>query len=263
MTGIDFKALRGVRVAVTRPQDGADALSEELLRQGAEVLPIPLIAIVPVPDDSALRRAAAEVAGYDWVVFTSANAVRYLADAIAAAGDPGGTAGPPTRVAAVGPGTARVVAEILGWRVDATPGDHVGDALPAAMQAIGSLSGARVLWPRALGAREVVPRLLREAGAVLDAPAAYRTVELPDNARSLVAMLERGEVDAVTLTSPSAVRCLAAAHPPSATAVFAVIGPVTAAAARRCGLPVHVTPDTHTIPALVEALVVRLGSTLR
>jgi uroporphyrinogen-III synthase len=250
-------ALRGVRVAVTRPDEGGDALSLELESRGAVPLTVPLLAIAPVEDDSDLRRAALSLDTYDWVVFTSANGARYLAAAMAAAGAAAGAR--PARVAVVGDATAHAVADLLGWGADVTPGHFTGDALPEAMRAAGPLHGTRVLWPRALGARDALPRGLAAAGAVLDSPPAYRTIELPDNARKLAGLLERREVDVVTLTSPSAARCLAAARPRTDAAVFAVIGPVTADTARACGLPVHVAPLRHTFPALVEALAAHLS----
>jgi uroporphyrinogen-III synthase len=251
------KTLAGARVAVTRPQDGPDALVLELELRGAVAVALPLLQIAPVEDERALQAAARSLRQYDWVVFTSANAVRYLAAALRAVRAPAGTR--PARVAAVGDATAAAVVELLGWSVDAVPAHFAGDAVTGAMAAAGPLRDARVLWPRALGARAALPRGLAGAGALLDAPPAYRTVELPGNAHAIARLLEAGELDAITLTSPSAARCLAAAGPRSDTAVFAVIGPVTAAEAARWRLPVHVMPARHTIPALVDALAARMG----
>jgi uroporphyrinogen-III synthase len=247
-----WQPLRGWRVAVTRPAHGAAELSELLRARGAEAVALPLLRIAPPEDATPLLSAARRIADYDWIVFTSASAVRALHDALRDEGRL--VRRPPGRIAVVGPATAAAVAELLSWSVAAVPDEYVADAVSAAMAAAAPLRGARVLWPRARDARDVLPGELRAAGAILDDPEAYRTVEDLENARVLSAMLMHGQLDAVTLTSPSAVRCLAAARPRLGGAILAVIGPVTAQAARASGLPVHVEPDQHTIPELVSAL---------
>jgi uroporphyrinogen-III synthase len=248
-------SLLGWRVAVTRPADGADELADRLRAAGAVPVVVALVEVAGPADPAPLRLAAAGIAAYDWIVFTSANGVRHLHDALAAGGRlPSASAPPPGRIAAVGPATARAVEALLGWTVHVVPGRFVGDAVAAAMAKVAPLAGARVLWPRAESARPVLPRELRAAGATLDAPVAYRTVADPAAARRLSQLLAAGQIDIVTLTSPSAVDCLAAVRPPLDRAIVAVIGPTTGAAARARGLPVHIEPEQHTIPGLVDAL---------
>jgi uroporphyrinogen III methyltransferase / synthase len=111
-----------------------------------------------------------------------------------------------------------------------------------------------VLWPRAEAARDALPRDLAVAGAVVDAPVAYRTNARQDTARSLAAQLASGEIGILLLTSPSAVDALVGAGASTSAAVVCVIGSTTGAAARKAGLPVHVEPEEHTIPALIDAL---------
>jgi uroporphyrinogen III methyltransferase / synthase len=239
--------LAGRRVAVTRPAEEEDGLAPLLTAAGAAPLVLPLVAIAAPPDVHPLQAAVAALDSYDWVVFTSANAVRALTNA-------GGGATPVARVAAVGPATAQAVRDLLGWRVDVVPGRHMGGEIVAAMQAAGLGGGQRVLWPRAEAAREELPRDLRAAGANVDDPVAYRTVALHGNAQRLADEIRRGTVDAVILTSPSAADCLAAASPQLDRVVLCAIGPTTADAARRHGLSVQVQPAHHTIAALVDAL---------
>jgi uroporphyrinogen-III synthase len=243
MTGAS--PLKGLRVAVTRPADGPDVLAGALEARGATAVAAPLVRITSPADGAPLSAALERLGTYDWVVFTSANAVRAVGP---------GLAPPAARIAAVGPATAEAIAGILGWRVHAMPGEFTGRAVTAAMLRQGPLDGARVLWPRAEAAREELREQLAAAGAHLDAPVAYRTVQLPQNAARLAGMIETGAVDVVTLTSPSAARCLADAVASTGRAVIAVIGPSTAEAARASGLPVHVEPAAHTIPDMVEAL---------
>lgn len=243
--------LAGRRVAVTRPVEGAAELADLLRDRGAEPVVLPLLTVQPPEDPTPLRSAAGAVQDFDWIVFTSPNAVRALREAVRAAGS---AAARPVRVAVVGPGTARAVSELLQWPVDAFPDVFTGDAVAAAMAAVAPLRGARVLWPRAFAARDTLPHDLLLAGAVLEAPEAYRTERVRPAARALFGLLERRAVEVVTFTSPSAVHCLAAERPRLNDTLVAVIGPVTARAVRSYGYPVHVEPDQHTITALVAAL---------
>jgi uroporphyrinogen-III synthase len=243
------RPLQGWRVAITRPAESSAELSDELARLGATPIAVPLIRAVPPEDDSDLRRVAGRLGTYDWIVFTSANAVRALTDAA------GRGMAPPARIAAVGPATAAAVEALLGWEVAVLPEEFTGGGLVEAMAAGASLAGVKVLWPRALSSRPELPEGLRKAGAVLDDPVAYRTVPRPAAAVRLGAMVAEGAVDAIIFTSPSAVSAFTAAGVGgSGSAIVAAIGPSTAKMARRHGLEVHVQPQRHTIPALVAAI---------
>jgi uroporphyrinogen-III synthase len=248
--------LQDYRIVVTRAEDGADALAELLRGCGARVLELPLLQLRPPHDPTPLRSAAAQLPDYDWVVFTSANAVRALGAAL-----PGrSTSLPrPRWVAVVGDATARAVVQELGWRVDAVPVGFVGDRIAAAMAAVTPLAGRSVLWPRAAGARMALRDDLEQAGARLNAPEAYRTEPLPEAAAELACRIAAAEVDVVTFTSPSSVRCYAATGADTGAACVAVIGPSTAAAATAAGIPVHVLPQQHTFRGLVEELTRRLA----
>jgi uroporphyrinogen III methyltransferase / synthase len=245
-------ALYGWRVAVTRPADSAADLAAALAAHGAEPVLLPLVQVVPPLDPAPLRAAVDAMDIYDWVVFTSANAVRSLSAALTAAGRRGRRL-PAIRTAAVGPATAGAVADLLGWTVHASPAHFTGSRVAAAMAAVSPLRGARVLWPRAREAREALPRDLLAAGCLVDAPEAYRTERVPASAERIRTLAQAGLLQAITLTSPSAAECLAA-DPPLADVVIAVIGPSTAEAARAHGLPVHVEAGRHTIPDLAAAL---------
>jgi uroporphyrinogen III methyltransferase / synthase len=243
--------LHGCRVAVTRPASGADQFADLLRLHGAVPVILPLVGVEAATDRAPLAAAVARLATYDWVVLTSANAVRVLQAEILRSG---AASVRPRRTAAVGAATALAVIDLLGWPVDVVPDDYIGVALPSAMDAVAPLAGASVLWPRAAAAQEGMPRELAIAGARVDSPVAYRTVARTDAASELARLLSDAALDVVTFTSPSAVNCLASVSPQTGDAVVAVIGASTAAAARQKGLPVHVEPERHTIPALVEAL---------
>jgi uroporphyrinogen-III synthase len=245
--------LTGQRVAVTRPEPGGRELAELLRGAGAEPVMLPLIEIASPADPEPLRRAASALDEYDWIVFTSANAVRRVHEVLQPLR--GETAAVPRgHVAAVGPATADAVRARLGWTVHAVPERYTGAEVVAAMRMCAPVTGARVLWPRAEAARDALPRDLAAAGAVVDAPVAYRTHARQDTARTLAGQLARGEIDVLLLASPSAVDALVGAGVSTGAAVVCVIGSTTGAAARKAGLPVHVEPEEHTIPALIDAL---------
>lgn len=243
----DVLPLAGLRVVVTRPAAGAGELEERLQRAGAVPVLIPLTAILPPEDDAPLRRARADIASFDWVVFTSSRAVRAIA------GGRPWPAGRP-RIAAVGLATAAEVRASTGRDPDVVPARGSGREIVPAMLEQGPLDGARVLWPRAELPRPELPRDLAVAGAVLEDPVAYRTVPDVEAGSRLARMAAAGELDVITFTAPSAVECFATAATRQVRCVVAVIGPATAAAARARGLPVHVEPRQPGLSALVAAL---------
>lgn len=254
--------LAGWRVAVTRQADPADRLARLIREAGGEPIVEPLIRIEPPADAAPLARAARAVADYDWIVFTSANAVAALVDAAEAGG--GEVVGfGRARVAAVGPATA-AAAQSAGFAVGAVPAAQVGESVAAAMIEAGLRAGEAVLWPRAVGARDALLERLKAAGASVDAIDAYRTIGDAEAGARLADAVRAGRVDALTFTSPSAVRAFvsgAAAKGglPEHRAVVAVIGPVTAASARRWALKVDVEPAEHTLEAMVAALAAARG----
>jgi uroporphyrinogen III methyltransferase/synthase len=258
----DRKPLFGWRVLVTRPRGQEHGLSRALRDAGAEPIAIPTIRIAPPEDPGPLRRAAHQAGDYDAVVFTSANGVGAFFGALAETGGDARRLGR-ARVAAIGPATAEALAD-RGVRADVVPAEFRGEAAAAAILAdLGDRArGARVLLPRALVAREVLPEVLRGAGARVDVVPAYRTLG-PDaaDAERLRSLLAAREVDAVTLTSSSTAErlCEALGGPgPAAAALdgvtLASIGPITTATAERLGLRVAVSAAEYTAPGLLAAL---------
>lgn len=251
------RPLAGRSVVVTRPRHQAGELVAALEAAGAEVVSLPVIDIAePHDGGAALERALAGVAGYDWVVFTSANAVhRTLARLRDVRGL--GTA----RVAAVGRTTAAALAG-YGVRADLVPSrsDAAGltEAFPNAV-----VSGARVLFPAAAGARPVLAEGVAAKGWCVDTVEAYRTVAADPPAPAVLGAL--GAADAVTFASPSSVDAYLAMRvgdrPLPVPPAVACIGPVTAAAARAAGLSVDVAAASPSPSSLVEALARWFGRT--
>jgi uroporphyrinogen III methyltransferase/synthase len=244
--------LDGTRVVVTRAVDQARDFADALGCAGAEVLTRPLIRIEDAADTGPLELAALRIHDYDWVIFTSANAVGRFVRALSARGDPG--IGGRPRIAAVGPATAAALAR-ASLDVTVVPRAQTAEAVAAAMAQVGTVEGMRVLWPRASAARDDLARALENAGAHVDAIEAYRTVVDTAAARALVRELAAGGVDVLTFTSPSTVAAFAdAGGTTTSAACVAVIGPVTAAEARRRGLRVDIETVEHTTAALAQAI---------
>jgi uroporphyrinogen III methyltransferase / synthase len=220
--------LFGKRVLVPRAASQSAELVLELRRRGAEPVTVPLLAFAPSERLDALRAALARVPESDWLVFTSANAVRFSAPHLPGPGR--------ARVACIGAATARE-AEARGLRVAIVSDEGSPEALAAEIAAVCDLAGAAVVFPRAARARETLADELVRRGARVDSPEAYRTIVPDGAAAALREALARG-IDAVALTSPSTVEHLFAALDPrerdllAGHARFACIGPTTAEALR-------------------------------
>jgi uroporphyrinogen III methyltransferase/synthase len=257
----DRLPLFGRRVIVTRPEGQAADLVDRLTALGARALEAPMIRIRPADDTRPLVDAAARAHEFEWIVFTSVNAVDYFMDAIFAGGRDARALGP-ARICAVGPATATRLGTI-GLRPDLVPQEFKASAAFDALSKRVSLKGAKVLLPRADIGREVLASRLRAAGAEVTEIIAYRTVA-DDGQRAgnpdIYRLLLEGRIDAVTFASASAVRAFAKVYGVEQSAdllrhtTVAVIGPATAEAATALGIGVSIQPEAYTVPALVAAI---------
>ena len=260
------RPLFGRRIVVTRAPAQASELVAALAALGAVCIEVPTIDVVarlrdlgadvvelavigiaePSDGGVALRDAAARLGDYDWVVFTSANAVTAVFASVRDARAFGAA-----RVAAVGARTAEALAS-HGLVADLVPARFVAEGLLEAWPE----GGGTVLLPRAASARDVLPDGLRARGWRVDVVDAYRTVPVRPPAAELAKV---GGADAVMFSSASTVKHFLAVSdrvPP----VVACIGPVTAHAAEAAGLHVDVVAEEHTMGALVDALARTLGA---
>lgn len=253
-----YGELRGARIAVTRPVGQAGQLMEALAARGALPLPLPTIRVAPVEDtrqiDAALR--AVSSGKYDWMLFTSANAVHVVGERLRVlrinVAELSGI-----QVAAVGNATAAALGAI-GLPVSVKPATATGEELGAALQRH-DLSGARMLFPRSAIGSDHLPASLRAAGALVDVVDAYCT--LPEEALDpeVLCQLRRGEVDAIAFSSPSSVDNLLTMLGDERSVVSPIpvvcAGPVTAQAARQAGLLVAAVSDDPGATAIAEAFV--------
>ena len=249
--------LEGVRVAVTRAGDRGTPLAGQLRTAGATVHEVPLTRIESLPG-APLAAALRELRTYSWILLTSVNGVEHLAAALA----------PLQRdvlrmkkLAVVGSATA-TAAEGQGWIPTLVPERFQSEALLDAMAARGDVDGARVLYPSAEGARDVLPAGLRALGAVVDVIPVYRSAIDPDGGRQIRKLALAGELDLVTVAAPSAVDALLDALPAehARRLPVACIGPITARAARIAGFPVRVESSAATTEGLVRSIIASFAS---
>jgi uroporphyrinogen III methyltransferase/synthase len=256
----DERPLFGRRIVVTRSREQAGELMDMLEERGAEAIPAPTVRIAPPEDAGPLERAAAEAGTFDWIVFTSANAVDAFMERLLAIADIRELKG--VRICTVGASTAARVSR-YGIKVDLTPAEFRAESLLESLRAAGDIAGKKFLLPRADIGRELLGDELRHAGADVTDVIAYRTTPASpeQDGHDIYRMLLDREIDAVTFTSASTVRNFTnilgrdQAADLLRTTVVASIGPVTAEAAEQLDIATSVMPQRYTIPDLVDALV--------
>ncbi len=256
MGATDSKPLAGKRVAVTRAPEQATELCGLLASLGAEVLECPLVEFLPPQDSAPLDAALRGLRGFDWLLFTSQNAVRFISSRCSEMGILVSREKP--RVAAVGAATAHA-AEEAGFGVARTAVRSNGRGLAEELRA--ELPGAKILLPRSDLAGSELPGALRGAGAEVTDVIAYRTAAPQGPAAAALEKVLRGEVDVITLASPSAFSYLAeraggdVLRRLAERVSFAAIGPVTSAAIVRAGLPLAIEAKEQSAAGLVRAIV--------
>jgi uroporphyrinogen-III synthase len=252
------KPLAGRHIAITRPPAQAEELARRLEALGARVTPLPAISIEPIEDTTRLDEAIRELSAYDWIVLTSANGVRAVAERLRALGI-GWDSRRRARIAVIGPATAAALAA-QDVSSDAMPTRFIAEAI---VDVLGNVAGQRILLLRADIARTHLADELRVRGADVDEVPAYRTVPLAVDEWALQALLEDDRPDAITFTSSSTVRGLAqglldqgrAVHDALKGIALAAIGPITAETLREYGLEPAIIATEYTSAGLAGALV--------
>jgi uroporphyrinogen III methyltransferase/synthase len=253
----EAQPLFGRRVLVTRSAEQSGPLARLLSAAGAIPVLVPMIELREPEDPGPLDEALALLAGYDALVFTSANAVRFTARRALARGV--ALDGFSASVICVGPRTADA-ALAAGFPVHRVPESRFdAEGVLEVVCDVVSPRGRKILIPRSEAARDVLPDGLRELGARVDAVTAYRNVAAPVDVEALRADLVSGGIDVLTFASPSTVRRFLGhldpeAREAAARCVVAAIGPVTANALEKAGLPPQIVPDRSEGEALVAAL---------
>jgi uroporphyrinogen-III synthase len=257
---VSLPQISGRRVLVTRAAHQAGKLSDGLRDIGAEPVEVPVLEIRPPASFDALDQTLRLLDLYDWLILTSANTVKALADRAAALGiqlEPTAS----LKVAAVGEATA-AAARKAGLSIALVPESYVAESLLKGLS--GRVSGQRILLARAAVARDVIPDALRQTGAEVDVVDAYRNV-LPESAPEQLRRALAEGIDAATFTSSSSVTHLAEAARESGipfpfAGVRAVsIGPITSQTLRELGWEPAAEADPSDIPGLIAAVARVLG----
>jgi uroporphyrin-3 C-methyltransferase len=191
-------ALAGHTIVVTRPAAQAEVLGRAIEAHGGRVVYFPVLEIQPLSDQSALLACASRLAEFDLAFFVSPNAVEYGLAALTAA-----TPWPPTlKVAAVGQGSARALAAYGFTDVIAPQSGFDTEAVLALpVFSAAAIQGRAVLILRGDGGRELLGDTLLARGARVEYLGCYHRICPATPAQALLAPCERGEIDALTLTS--------------------------------------------------------------
>ncbi len=198
-----LKPLAGLGVLVTRPQGQGENLSELIEAAGGRAIRFPLLEIVPVPLDAEGPRTLADLAGCDWLVFVSSNAVRHGLACIRSVGEP--AAWP--KVAAIGQATADEL-ERQGVEVDLAPKQQFNSEALLALPEFADVTGQRILIVRGAGGREVLADTLKARGAEVTYAEVYRRAASQVDPAPLLERWRSGEIDLVTVTSGEALDIL-------------------------------------------------------
>lgn len=255
--GVPAVPLHGLRIVVTRARDQAAVLVRDLRARGAWVAEMPMMEFGPPVDWGPFDRAAARLGRFDWVIFTSANGVRFTLDRLLDLGRDARTFHG-CRLAAIGPKTAEALKSV-GLIADRVAPDFRSDCLLQFFSPR-QLRGKSILLPRGDLANPMLPRELRRRGARVADVVVYRNLlPVPARRREWNSILSGG-VDLVTFTSSSSVSgfvkifgteralaCLASTR-------VVCIGPVTARTVEELGIRPPVVAGVHTVQGLVASI---------
>lgn len=254
----ESKPLFGKRIVVTRSRDQASVFAEALIDRGAMPIEFPSIDVVPPASWAELDAALDNLGTYQWIIFTSANAIRFFFERLRSRGMDIRSLHA-NSICVVGPKTAEAL-EQFSLKADLIPAEFKAEGVLAALGGE-QVRGKKFLVPRAKVARELIPDKLREMGAEVTVATAYENVRPAADVDRIRKLFEEKKIAAVTFTSSSTahnfVEMLGQKEYIKLMADVAVacIGPVTAKTVEEYGMKVDIMPKDYTIPALVEAMV--------
>jgi len=255
LSWFEKKPLFGKGIVITRPEEQSEEFAALLHDEGARVIFFPTIKIVPPEDYGDLNRAIENIEKYQWIVFTSANGVRFFFERFCKLrNDIRDLRG--IKICTIGPGT-RARVEGYNIRVDMVPEEYISDGVVEAFSGV-DISGANVLLPRAEIAGDIIPDGLSELGANVDVVTAYRTVNSGEDGEAIRELMDSGKIDLITFTSPSTVTNFIDIIGKETTIPnhikIACIGPVTENACKKCGLGIDIMQGPYSISGLVDAI---------
>lgn len=264
----DKKPLFGKTILVTRSRTQASEFAHQLEGYGANVIQFPTIEIVPLEDyselDTEIENIANNVANYDWIIFTSLNAIEHFKSRLNKLGKDF-RALHKCKICAIGPRTAETL-EAVGIIPDCAPEAGTEDPFSVIIANVGEVNGKKILIPRAKVAREALAEQLTQKGAIVKVIPAYQTVKASSKLDEIEKLLANGSINMITFTSSSTVtnfleifegkdasKLLKLLKLLESTDV-AAIGPITAQTARQNRIKVNIVASKYTIPDLVKAI---------
>lgn len=241
----------GQTVLVTRPLGQARAMRQKLAELGAAVVTQPAIEIIEPADWSPVDRAISRLDQYDWIVFSSANGVRWFLERLMATEHDlrrlGGV-----RIAAIGPATTELLRS-YHLHADMQPEEYRAEALAATLA--GEAAGRRFLLARASRGREVLAERLAEAGGKVDQIVVYRSHDVTAPDEGVAEALRAGKITWTTVTSSAIARSLAALFGDDLHKTrLATISPLTSAVLRELGYEVSAEAEAYTTDGVIEAI---------
>lgn len=251
--------LFGESIGVTRPDEQADDVAAQIVRLGGEPVIMPMIAIGPVSEsqEPAIRQMLDRLSKFQWLVFTSVNGVNEFFRHLRAAGRDA-RALHAARIAAIGTSTALTL-EAFGITADFVPEEFRAESLGTALAE--RAQGQSVLWVRASRGRDVLPKMLQDAGVELEQLVVYENRDVTAFSPDIIGRLKSGNLCWVGLSSPSIARQFAellkaaGISPSDLTTKVAAISAVTAKAVKESGLTVACTARKSTWAGILDAII--------
>jgi uroporphyrinogen-III synthase len=240
--------LKGKGVLITRAKEQASSLSRLIEKAGGVPIEVPLLSFIKTMD--VYEEVGASIQSYEWIVFTSANAVRFFFNTW-----PRQELKKLPSIAAVGSSTQRELSR-YGISVDLMPNEYVAESLVETM--VKRLKPCRVLFPKGNLARPTVKVGLEANGFIVDEMTVYETKRPLEAKVMLCEAFQKHRIEIITFTSPSAVdhfvTLLDREFILHEHLLYAYIGPIAAARAKQRGLPIHIVAKTYTGKGLVNAI---------
>ncbi len=250
--------LKGLNILVTRPESQASGFMSQLEQAGAHPILLPTIKIIAPPSWEPADKAISQLNDYQWLILSSVNGVNCFFQRLKEKGFDSRSCAHLTTIC-VGPKTARAAAEI-GLKSDMVAKEYAAEGIIELFADV-DIRQQKILLPRALKARELLPETLRRKGAGVDVVPVYETIFPPESAELLNRLLNQEKIDIITVTSASSATNLVKHCDNTQTLKnlknlpTACIGPITAKAATAAGLNVKLIADDYTSEGLMNALI--------
>ena len=250
------KPLFGKNIVVTRDEKGNAEFAAKIIQQGGNAIELATIKIKPLTQTNQFLKILAELAKFDWVIFTSSNGVSIFFDALREMGKDGRVFGS-AKIAVIGSETAAKLSE-FGIRADFVPSVFTSEDLGKELKEYTNLRGKKILLLRSEFASDELNKLLTQTGAEVQSAALYEIVTQKNKCERLKERISKGMIDWLTFASPSSVKGFFEQIPrdikKASNVRIASIGPITSQELKKIGIKVDVEADEHTIDGLLAAI---------